>query len=50
MRLGDSNQLLLGLWLSSADVEMGWGGHTETFCGRNTQGYSLLLSIMRPDD
>lgn len=49
MRLGDSNQLLLGLWLSSADVEMGWGG-TETFCGRNTQGYSLLLSIMRPDD
>lgn len=45
MWLDDSNQLLLGLWLSSADVEMGAGA--ETFCGRNTQGCSLLLSIMR---
>ena len=45
MRLDDSNQLLLGLWLSSADVEM--EGRAETFCGRNTQGCSLLLSIMR---
>lgn len=25
MRLDDSNQLLSGLWLSSPDVEMGWG-------------------------
>lgn len=30
------------LWLNPADAEV-----TEAFCGRNTQGYNLLLVIMR---